>query len=145
MVHAAQSKYDPPVVMDWFLQGLLNILGNAAAQVGASALPPNFVLPATVNEDSLKTAILTSLPPCPALIGGTFGLECTEAQFGNVMSASAVQAHHTWWRFQEAEANAAGGTICPIGQIWVPVPDPIPCLAQVSCYQCRQELWRCGT
>jgi hypothetical protein len=117
---------DPPLVADWFLENLWAVLNNPNLQVDAPALPPELVLPEPLTISGLKRAILRSIrgaAPAPALIGETFGLECTGAQVGSVGAAAAIQCFHPWWIYQDQQSmNTNNISICPIAQLWVSRP-----------------------
>jgi hypothetical protein len=124
-----QSDDDPPVVVDWHLNILLQILNDAAVQAQAPPLPAFLLLPivVSIDESDLKLAILRSIrgiAPFPNLLpGNTFGFESTNAQVGNITAAAMFQCLSPWWAHQDNAAITAGlGSICPIAQLWIPRP-----------------------
>eukprot|EP01031_Cornospumella_fuschlensis_P025741 gene25741-31088_t len=114
--------------MDWRIQNLILVLSNADVQAQAPPPPQRLVLPGEITENALKTAVLHAIrgipPDLPILIeGNTFGFEASMQHLGGIGVAASQQCSHEWWAYQEASSVALGyGSMCPIGQMWIPRP-----------------------
>jgi hypothetical protein len=118
---------EPPVIFGWknveaFVQAILAAQAQAAAPGGLPLPADPFGLPAAVNVQNFKEAVLeyarTRTPGAPPRLNITC-LRCSLAQFGQVAAVLARLAFDPW--IQQIVA-VGGPTSLPIACVFVPRP-----------------------